>query len=102
MPWIGGGLKPNTTPSRKVAFRAAKPGARLRASCAGSLRSDQSLSVTNEIPEFVFWALARISKPENVMTFATAVLHHAFRDLLGDGLSPVERGGGGQADRQED
>lgn len=65
-------MKPNTTPSRKVAFRAAKPGARLRASCAGSLRSDQSLSVTNEIPEFVFWALARISKPENVMTFATA------------------------------
>ena len=103
MPWIGGGLKPNTTPSRKVAFSAAKPGARLRASCAGSLRSDQSLSVTNEIPEFVFWALAQdIEAGERDDVCHRRVLHHAFRHLLGDGLRPLERGGGGQADRQED
>ena len=72
MPWMGGGLKPITTPSRKWAFRAANDGARLRASCAGSLRSDQSFKVTKETPELVFCAPDRRSKPEKVTTLATA------------------------------
>ena len=55
-PWIGGGLKPITTPSWKLALRAENAGARARASCLGSVRSDQSFRVTKEMPELVFWA----------------------------------------------
>ena len=72
MPWIGGGLKPITTPSRKLALIAPIAGATLRASWLGSLRCDQSFSVTKEMPELDLSARDRRSKPEKVTILATA------------------------------
>ena len=51
---------------------AESAGARLRASCLGSVRCDQSFRVTKEMPELVFSARDRRSKPEKVTTLATA------------------------------
>jgi hypothetical protein len=72
MPWIGGGLKPMTMPSLKLALRPLSAGARLRASSLGSWRTDQSLRVTKEMPELVLSARDSRSKPEKVTTLATA------------------------------
>ena len=72
MPWIAGGLKPTTTPSLKLAFIADRDGARLRASCLGSRRCDQSFRVTKEMPELVLSARDSKSKPEKVTAWATA------------------------------
>src|SRR5260370_22780688 len=72
MPWIGGGLKPITMPSLKLALRRLSVGARLRASSFGSWRTDQSFSVTKEMPELVLSARDKRSKPEKVTTLATA------------------------------
>src|ERR1700724_3153820 len=72
MPWIGGGLKPITTPPLKLALSALSAGARFRASSLGSLRTDQSFSVTKEMPELVLSARDKRSKPEKETTLATA------------------------------
>src|SRR3954454_2657198 len=68
---MGGGLKPVTMPSRKRRLRLTSEGAIRRASDLGSVRSDQSFSVTKETPALVFWAPDRISNPDNETTPCT-------------------------------
>src|SRR5215213_1201825 len=69
---IGGGLKPITTPSRKLALSALKAGARLRASSRGSVRCDQSVRDTKDTPALVFCAPDKRSNPAIVTTLSTA------------------------------
>ena len=96
MPRIGGGLKPTTTPSLKLALMAESAGATLRASSLGSVRCDQSFRVTKEMPELDFSARDKRSKPEKVTTLATAgfFISAAVASLVTSRVRAIEAAGG--------